>query len=163
MLVLVKAELTQTRDLFPLPHFLSSTQSVYDTGSLAWRIASFVVGRPLWWALQQTGLVGADDSGGSAGDAQRWKRIKGEYVVLALVERAADAVEERQAEKESGDLADVLYDFEGFKREFADVLEEGVLSDQDLRVLVKFLERDRKVVVTDKTVSHPLCVLTVHY
>ena len=143
-----------SKTLIPLQHFTTSTKSVYDPGWLPWRIASFIVGKPLWWALQQTGLVDVDE-GGSETDAQRWRRVRGEYVMLALVDQAEDAILEHQREKEAHYIAESLYDFDSFRKEFASIALEGVtLSDQDLRVVLKFLERDKDAVVSDKGVSY---------
>lgn len=92
--------------------------------------------------------------GGHSGDAERWKQVKGDYVVLGLVERAADGILQKQQIKAGLSLADSLYRFESFKREFASVALEGVvLSDLDMKLVLKFLERDRKVVVTQGEVS----------
>jgi hypothetical protein len=47
-------------------------------------------------------------------------------------------------------LADTLYNFDSFRATFAASALPGVtLSDKDLRVLLKFLERDRQAVVTE--------------
>ena len=69
-----------------------------------------------------------------------------EYVVLSLVETAADAVISRQRSNFRGP-GDALYTIEGFRNEFALVLNSAELSKQDLDVLLKFLERDRRVLV----------------
>ena len=139
----------------PLSQFLSTTQSVYDKGWLPLRIASYVIGKPLWWALQQVNIVGTDE-GGHESDAERWRKVKGEYVVLALVERAAESVLERQRQI-AGSLADTLFNFDSFRVEFSGNALEGVtLSDVDIKVLVKFLERDKSAVVVDKEVRNSL-------
>lgn len=125
-------------------------QSVYDPGWLPYRIASFVVGRPLWWALEQLEIVKSEDA---YTETELWNRVAGDYTILELVENAADAViRARDADGGAG-VADRLYDFEGFKAMFA-AKASGYepLSDLDVRVLVKFLERDRTVVVVDKEV-----------
>jgi charged multivesicular body protein 7 len=50
-------------------------------------------------------------------------------------------------------LADTLYSFDSFRATFAASALPGVtLSDKDLRVLLKFLERDRRAVVTEREV-----------
>ena len=90
--MLVKAELCRHKSYFPLSQFLNATQSIYDPGWLPYRIASFVVGKPLWWALQQLNIVGSDEHYGSSSDLERWKKVKGDYVILSLVERAAAAL-----------------------------------------------------------------------
>lgn len=145
----VIAELCESKAYFPLSQFLNDTRSVYDPGWLPYRIAAFVVGKPLWWALQQLSFVSPDDAlSGHASEAERWKQVKGDYVVLALVEKAAEGVLRQQQTKAGLSLADSLYKFDGFKREFASVALEGaVLSDLDMKVVLKFLERDRKVVI----------------
>lgn len=108
------------------------------------------MGKPLWWALEQLELVKPEDG---YTEVELWKRVTGEYAVLALVESAADAVMRiREAEGGSG-VADALFDFEGFKKEFAGKANvDGPLSEVDVKVLVKLLERDRKLVVVDKEV-----------
>lgn len=82
-----------------------------------------------------------------------WKRVAGQYVVLGLVERAAHAVVRIREAKRGIGAADGLFNFEGFRKEFGDKVNAGnILSEGDVRVLVKFLERDRKVVIVDKEV-----------
>lgn len=50
-------------------------------------------------------------------------------------------------------LADTLYSFDSFRATFAASALPGVtLSDRDLRVLLRFLERDRRAVVTEREV-----------
>lgn len=122
---------------------------MYDPGWLPYRIASFVIGKPLWWALEQLELVKSEDS---YTESEMWKRVTGEYVFLALVERAADAVG-RVREGSGGSHAEDLFDFDGFRKEFGGKVHPGgVLSEVDIKVLVKFLERDRHMVVVDKEV-----------
>lgn len=148
----VKSELQEEKAYIPLNQFLTAAQSIYDPGWLPYRIASYVIGKPLWWALQQTGVVGPDDIIES--DTQRWRRVKGDYVLRDLVESAAKGVSTHQLTKETGGFADKLYTVESFKKEFSGVAVSGVvLSDLDLKVLLKHLERDMKVVVVDGKVA----------
>ena len=155
----VKSELQEEKTYIPLSLFLAASQSIYDPGWLPYRIASYVIGKPLWWALQQTGVVGSGDVIES--DTQRWKRVKGDYVLRDLVESAAQGILAHQRTKETGTFADKLYTVESFKREFSGVaLPDIILSDLDMKVLLKHLERDMKVVVVDGKVtiqshSHP--------
>jgi len=137
--------------LISLTQFLTDTKSVYDPGWLPYRIASYVIGKPLWWALQQLNVVNPEEYvGGHAGDSERWRKIKGDYVVLSLVERAADGVLRKQEAKTGISLADSLYKFDSFKKEFAaDALPGATLSEQDLRVVLKFLERDKTAIVVE--------------
>lgn len=95
------------------------------------------MGKPLWWALEQLGIVSEEGSSSSTG-----KEWWGDYVFVELVEDAADRIIE--AQDRSGD---VLYTLEGFKKTF------GLGSDVDAKVVVKYLERDKRVVVVDKDVG----------
>lgn len=79
-----QTELNASRGLIPLSNFLASPQSIYATSSLPIRIATYVLGKPLWWALEQLNIVGESENPGPY-DA-RWKKARGDYVVLALLE-----------------------------------------------------------------------------
>jgi len=149
----VKAELSEAKAFIPLNQFLTSAKSVYDPGWLPLRIASYVVGKPIWWALQQLNVV-ASDEGGHQSDTERWKKIEGDYVLLDLVESASQAVVVRQELKCSLDLADRLYTTSSFREEFAGVVfPDVVLSELDIKILIRYLERDQRLVVADKEVS----------
>lgn len=129
------------------------SQPVHDPGWLPYRVAAFVVGKPVQWALHQLNLIGSDDES----DAERWNHIKGDYVLVDVVGRAADAVLALQRVR-SVSLADNLFSFDSFRTTFAASALPGVtLSDKDLRVLIKFLERDRRVVITEKEVQYHSC------
>ena len=149
---LVKSELQEEKSYFPLNQFLTATQSIYDPGWLPYRIANYVIGKPLWWALQQTGVVASNEVIES--DTQRWRRVKGDYVLRELVESAAQGVLTHQRSRETGMFADKLYTIESFKKEFSAVALPGVvLSDLDMKVLLKHLERDMKIVAVDGKVA----------
>ena len=153
----MKTELCRQKSCFPLSQFLNVAQSIYDPGWLPYRIASFIVGKPLWWALEQLNIVGSDDSYSSAGDVERWKKVKGDYVILAPLERAAAAVLSRQEARTGISLAENLYSFDGFKKAYANgVLPGATLSDLDLKVLLRYLERDRRVITRQGDVSTAL-------
>ncbi|KAG9318852.1 Snf7-domain-containing protein, partial [Chiua virens] len=141
------AELQRTRAFVPLTQFLTSQQNVYDSGWLPYRIASLLVGKPLWWAMEQLDIVRSEDA---YSEAEMWKRMEGEYVLLRVVERAADAVDVSLG---GLCLADRLYTVTSFRKEFGSKVLPGVsLSETDTRVLVRYLERDRRVLVQDKDV-----------
>jgi charged multivesicular body protein 7 len=149
---LVKAELRDAKTYIPLHQFLSSVQSVYDPGWLPLRIATYIVGKPLLWALKQLNVVESDE-GGHQSDADKWKKIKGDYILLDLVEFAAKAVISHQRAKGSVTLTDRLYTMDTFRIEFASVaFSHKVLSDLDIKALVKYLERDSKMVCVDREV-----------
>ena len=112
-----------------------------------------MVSKPLWWALEQLNLVEAD--GPVESESTLWRKVKGRYVILSNLEKVADTVVERQRQKGAVSPSDVLYTFESFRKEFCNPGEEErlPLSDQDLKVLIRFLERDKGVIVSDKEVS----------
>ncbi|KAF8261142.1 hypothetical protein EI94DRAFT_1789616 [Lactarius quietus] len=140
----VITELVNSRTAVPLQQFLSASQSIYDPGWLPYRVAAFVVGKPLSWALQQLNVLGSDDES----EAERWKRTRGDYVLIGVLEHAADSVLASQRARDLS-LAETLYSFDSFRATFAASALPGVtLSDKDLRVLIRFLERDRRTVVT---------------
>ncbi|PCH37990.1 hypothetical protein WOLCODRAFT_96248 [Wolfiporia cocos MD-104 SS10] len=145
----VITELCESKQYYPLPEFLSSSKSIEDPEWLPYRIASYVIGKPLWWALQQLSIVSPDDTRGHASYNERWKKVKGDYVVLSLLDTAFHNVMKRQySEKDSGSLADRLYSPESFRREFAaHALDDVVLSDLDVKVLLRYLQRDKQLVV----------------
>lgn len=146
--LLVKADLRQTDALIALSQFLSSTASIYDPGWLPYRFASFFIGKPLWWAMEQFDLVKSEDS---YSEAEIWKRVEGDYVLLKLVERAADVVDDSRG---GMTLADSLHTVESFRNEFGSRVLPGVtLSETDTKVLLKYLERDRRILVCDQDVS----------
>ncbi|GLB34835.1 putative snf7 [Lyophyllum shimeji] len=149
----VITELRASKALIPLADFLGAKESIYDPGWLPARIAAFVVGKPLWWALEQMGVVGEEGLlGGGSSRSNKDTSWWGEYVFVSLLERAAGEVLERQARRVGG-VGDRLYSFDGFRQEFGSVLgAEGSLTEGDATVLLKFLERDKKAVLFDKEV-----------
>ncbi|KAJ7120503.1 Snf7-domain-containing protein [Mycena crocata] len=150
-LAAVVAELRTQKSIFARSDFVNSKVSVYDNGWLPGRIAAYVVGKPLWWALEQLGVVGEEGiiSGSrlSEKDTTWW----GDYVVLSLVEEAANDVLMEQSLKVGGP-SDALYSFESFRKGFSSVLSGNTdtLPDGDAKILLSFLERDRRAVVVDK-------------
>ena len=131
------------------------------------RIAKTLVGKPLWWALEQMGVVGEDGmlgsltsstSGGGRRSQESDSSWWGDYVSLALLERAAGEVMERQERRMRGSRADALFTVEEFRRAFGGVAgggEDEFLRELDAKVLVKYLERDKGIVVVDKEVCLP--------
>ncbi|KAG9102734.1 hypothetical protein FRC06_001266 [Ceratobasidium sp. 370] len=131
--------------LIPLARFLSLPYSIYVPESgLPYRVASVVVGRPLWWALQQAGLVGSDDV---------VKETWGDFVILTNLEAAAKAILAAQRAKGAIGPSAALYSFASFRQQFGTVAPShsgASLSETDVRVLVKHLERDRGCIVVDR-------------
>jgi len=87
---------------------------------------------------------------GSHKDTRWW----GDYVVVSLLERAADEVLKMQQEKVGG-AGKKLYTLEGFRNAFGSVLDtKAALIEGDAKILLKFLERDRKALVFDSEVRY---------
>jgi charged multivesicular body protein 7 len=107
------------------------------------------VGKPLWWTLEQLGVVGEDGilTPRSGSNDEWW----GDYVFVPLLERAADAVLEKHYSKATS-AADRLYSLTSFKKEFGSVLGLDNLNNGDASILLSFLERDRCAIVTDQEV-----------
>ncbi|QRW27702.1 vacuolar-sorting protein SNF7 [Rhizoctonia solani] len=130
----------------PLKRFLELSGSIYlPESGLAYRVVSTLLGRPLWWGLQQAGLVGDDIR-------ESW----GDFVVLANVEAAAKKVIDYQGSKGAIGPASALYTFASFRQTFGDLAAQhsgATLSEADVRVLVKHLERDRNCIVVDRQVD----------
>ncbi|KAF9527003.1 Snf7-domain-containing protein [Crepidotus variabilis] len=154
----VLSDLRSSKIALPLSEFLNANASIYDPGWLPGRIASFVVGKPLWWALEHMGIVGEEGILGSfssspaSGRNSQSTSWHGDYVLVSLVERAADEVEDMLAKKMAS-KTDALFTKESFRDAFgAAAGGDDVLREADATVLVKYLERDRGVVVVDKEI-----------
>jgi len=145
-----KSELHSTRALFPLSEFLSSKRpSIYDPGWLPKRIAAYVVGRPLWWTLEQLGIVG--EEGIIDGGSNRNASWQGPYVAISLVEEAAADILDKHHEKMSSP-GDALYTRSEFSKVFGPS-ETEPLGETDVKVLIQFLVVDKQVAVVDGDVK----------
>ena len=111
--------------------------------------------KPLWWVLEQLGVVGDDGiltAVTSSDHIPRDMTWSGEYVVVPLVEHAAEEVLAKQGKKPNGP-ADRLYSLDDFRKEFGTVLATGTpLGETDALVLLRFLQRDKKVLLFDQEV-----------
>ncbi|CAA7271563.1 unnamed protein product [Cyclocybe aegerita] len=154
----VLSELRSTKSALPLSEFMNAKTSIYDPGWLPGRIAAFVVGKPLWWALEQMGIVGEEGLlGGGAEtrrDHQRDTGWWGDYALVPLLDAAGDEVVERQR---AGMVSagDALYTVDSFRTAFAGVVGEenaAPLRELDANVLLRYLERDKGVIVVDKEI-----------
>ncbi|KAI1491271.1 Snf7-domain-containing protein [Biscogniauxia mediterranea] len=130
-------------ELLPLSQFLSATQSIYSKSSASF--VSWAAGMPLamlGWGLRQVGLVAI---GGGGGDDSL---PKGQFVVLQNLETAGKAFADAAAERTSP--FERTFSKAHFHRTFGGSLLDGRrLSETDLEVLVKFLSRDKGLLVTD--------------
>jgi charged multivesicular body protein 7 len=144
------------RGVLPFHLFMSTKTSIYDPGWLPARIAKAVIGRPVWWALEQMGIVGEEGilpEGGRGRPQQRDTNWWGDYVLISLAEKAAVGVMERQERRGRGSRTDALYTMEEFRKVFGGVAGgDEILGEMDASILVKYLERDKGVLVVDKEV-----------
>lgn len=129
----VVREAALEKDLIPLKDFLMSRESIYYKSwtSLPWNVVS--------WGLRQLGLTGG------GGD----ERLPGgQFVVLANVEAASAAFLEKTADASS--RFERTWSTAHFKKTFADSILTGQrLSNTDLDVLLKFMSRDKGLIVYD--------------
>ncbi|KAJ3509631.1 hypothetical protein NLJ89_g5120 [Agrocybe chaxingu] len=152
----VLSELRSTKSALLLSEFMGAKASIYDPGWLPGRIASFVVGKPLWWVLEQMGIVGEEGflGGSTRRDHQRDTGWWGDYVFVSLLEAAGDEVVERQRAGMAS-AGDALYTADSFRTAFVGVVGEGdatPLRELDAKVLLRYLERDKGVIVVDKEI-----------
>jgi charged multivesicular body protein 7 len=120
-------------EMIPLTQFLKATQSIYHKswGSIPWAVTG--------WALRQIGLTGGP------GD----RMPKGQVVVVVQnLETTAKAFSDATADRISP--FERIFSRTHFRRTFERSLLEGQrLSDNDFDALLKFLSRDKGVLVTD--------------
>ena len=118
-----------------------------------------MVGKPLWWTLEQLGIVGEDGivGGGSSRNAS-WQ---GSDVVIALVEEAAAEILDKHHEKMSSP-GDALYTRSEFSKVFGPS-ETEPLGEMDAKILVQYLVVDKRVAVVDSDVgASPLLPTMTH-
>ncbi|KAI5861577.1 Snf7-domain-containing protein [Durotheca rogersii] len=127
-------------EMMPLQQFLAAKDSIYSKSwaNLPWSIVS--------WGLRQVGIGGPGDS-----------LPKGQFVVLHNLEVTAKAFNEAAADRTSP--FERTFSKTHFQKTFGDTLLERQkqsqeqqpqpMSELDLEVLVRFLSRDKNVLVTD--------------
>lgn len=146
-------DLAASRHLIPVREFLNSsipitgpsTQSNSRIGLPSARsVASFVVGKPLWWALGQLGVTasGADDDTEQS-DMREWARAKGQYVIWDNLQTSTDQVLSHHFQSGRLSPLDSLYTLTAFKSLITQ--SQPHLTETDIQIIVKHLSRDRKV------------------
>ncbi|KAI0538053.1 Snf7-domain-containing protein [Xylaria digitata] len=129
----VLQEALASGEMIPLSQFLKATQSIYHKswGHIPWAVAG--------WALRQVGLTGGPGDGMPNGQV---------VVVLQNLEVIAKAFSDATA----GRIApfERIFSRIHFRRTFEGNLLDGRrLSNNDFDILVKFLSRDKGVLITD--------------
>jgi charged multivesicular body protein 7 len=128
-------------DFMPLQTFLKSTGSVIKREG-SWSVAGipFAV---LKWGLQQAGLMGT-------GTSNNGKMPKGVFVLLANLEDGAQNFSKMTEHRTS--RFERTFSKTHFRRTFeANLLPGQTLSETDFDVLIKYLSRDKGLIVTDGT------------
>lgn len=122
------------RELVPLPQFASAQGNIYTRGwgEVPWSV--------LGWTLRQLGVVDP-----TRGEDQL---PTGRYVVMANLEAAGRALNERMAGKTS--IFDRVYTKKQFQEVFgAELIPGQRLTEPDLDVLLQFLSRDKGLIGYD--------------
>ncbi|PSR90605.1 Snf7-domain-containing protein [Coniella lustricola] len=134
-------EAAQKQDLIPLQAFLSARNSIYykSWASIPWNIAA--------WGFEQLGLTGAFTFGSDD------HLPGGQFVIVVNLELAAMAVLEHGSALTS--RFERTFSKAQFQTEIGAMLVEGQrLSDTDTEVLLKFMSRDKGILLYDgKTVK----------
>lgn len=144
-----------TPPFIPLSAFVSAQTSIYHSQtSVPYLIASYLVGKPLWWALEQLGIAGEDGLLPTSSSKQSTKSWHGDYVLLNLVQNTAAQIITQQ--QNATTPADNLYTFDGFRTTFASCMDgsqQNMMAEIDAKVLLRYLERDKGVIVVTKDAS----------
>ncbi|GHJ84560.1 hypothetical protein NliqN6_0962 [Naganishia liquefaciens] len=142
--------------LYSLPTFLSALHPVKQPPSLASRF----VARPLWWAVSKVNPFGGSGEEDVETEERSWKRIaKTEWVHLDLVEEASSNFSSHIRANPPVTHSATLLTPNLLIQRYGDVLlpsklkrnkGKGVdLSLRDARVLLKYLQRDKHLLVGD--------------
>jgi charged multivesicular body protein 7 len=125
------------KEMIPVKEFVDSEESVY--AKKGWGVRIPGVGEVVGWGLRQLGLIG------EGGD----KLINGKFVVLENLEEAGRVVERRVQDGVKGRV-ERIYSKSLFQETYQDVLgKEHTLSENDLGLLLKFLQRDKSLLSFD--------------
>ncbi len=130
----VVREAVLEKDLIPLPDFLKAKESIYYNSwtSLPRNMVS--------WGFRQLGFPG----GGGSDD----RLPSGQFVVVANLEAASKAFGEKTADVSS--RFERTWSTAHFKKMFANtILENQRLSNTDLDVLLKYMSRDKGLILFD--------------
>lgn len=126
----VVQESIQRKDMIPLKEFLSSTESIYRN---PWSLNPLNL---LGWGLRQLGVTGGFSL----------KVATGQFVVLQNLEDAGKELIRRTKDKRG--RVERIYTRKQFT-EFRDVVQGQHLSDKEMELLLRFLQRDKGILVYD--------------
>jgi charged multivesicular body protein 7 len=129
-LATVVQESIRHKDIIPAKEFIESKESIYHN---PWSLNPLNL---LGWGLRQLGVTGAFGS----------RVATGQFVVLQNLEDAGKELIRRTEGKRG--RVERVYSRKQFA-EFRDVLQPRPLSDRDMEVLLRFLQRDKRFLVYD--------------
>jgi len=121
-------------DLIPIQQFKNAPKSIYSKSWVPspWQVVN--------WGLRQMGVGGSSNTD---------KLAVGNFVVVANVEHAAEALLSRLSDM-STSLTSRLYTRTLFEEEFANCMpDSSVLSSTDISLLLTYLSRDKPVLTFD--------------
>jgi charged multivesicular body protein 7 len=134
--------------MIPVKEFLATDRSIYSKN---WVPSPWTV---LQWGLRQIGLAGTGSYEGTSG--ARKLKTSAFVLVEALEKVAAQVIAAR--EKDAQSLTDRVMNREEFAQNIATL--RGVsVSDEDVRILLRFLERDKQALSYSDEVCDPVHVL----
>jgi len=134
--------------MIPVKEFLTTDRSIY---SKSWVPSPWTV---LQWGLQQIGLAGTGNYEGTSG-ARKLKTLA--FVLVEVLEKVATQVLAAR-EKCGQSLTGRIVSREEFGQELGALGVAGV-SDEDITILLRYLERDKQALSYDDNVSiaiHPI-------
>ena len=130
--------------LVSVDEFLSSKSSIYASRD-SWLPSPWSI---INWSLRTVGISSA-----SSGWTEQGNKLKaGEFVVMTNVEKLAENVERRQREHEqnaTGSLSGRLWSRDEFVKSLdlaAQLNGTSTLADTDLKILLRYLERDKQII-----------------
>lgn len=129
-LATVVQESIRRKDIIPAKEFADSRESIYHN---PWSLNPLNL---LGWGLRQLGVTGGFNP----------KVATGQFVVLQNLEDAGRELIKRTERKRG--RVERIYSRKQFA-EFRDVLQPRQLSDRDMELLLRFLQRDKGVLVYD--------------
>jgi charged multivesicular body protein 7 len=128
--------------MIPVKEFLAIDRSIY---SKSWVPSPWTV---LQWGLQQIGLAGTGSYEGTSG-ARKLKTSA--FVLVEVLDKvAAQVLAAREKRRQS--LTDRIVSREEFGQELGALGVAGV-SDEDITILLKYLERDKQALSYNDNVS----------
>ena len=130
--------------VIPVKEFLAIDHSIY---SKSWVSSPWTV---LQWGLRQIGLAGADSYEGTSG--ARKLKTTGFVLPEALDKIATQVLAAR--EKRGQSLTDRVVSKEDFGHQ-VEALRGASMSEEDIRILLRFLERDKQALSYNDKVCDP--------